>query len=164
MKIRIKPAREELAATLEQANAEAAAQSDEAENKTDGAENAAEGDSDFEQFLLQFPDADAEQALIAAIKSGDYRRGCFTRAYVRNLKEQLDAANAKLADDDALADLAINSEKAAEKVVLAYLRSIAEKGANRPYTGGTAPEVQRKTPATIREAGKLAGDIFANVR
>ena len=66
----------------------AAAADGECENDAASTEEIMPEASDFEEFLKQFPDADAEETIKGVIESGDFKKGGFTRQYVKSLKQE----------------------------------------------------------------------------
>ena len=106
--------------------------------------------SDFEEFLKQFPDADAEETIKGVIESGDFKKGGFTRQYVKSLKQEAER-------------LKMENKAVSEEIVKAYLMKISEnKKAVKKRINGIAPAVPPIKPRTVSEAGKLANEIFVN--
>ena len=131
----------------------------EGEQKTQEAIEAA-GESDFEKFLKQVPDAEAGTVIEDVLKSGDFSEGCFTRQYVRALKDKIEALKRETTEE-AVVEKALESKAASEAVVREYLKNIAAVQAKlRKSPAGSAPVVPPARPKTISEAGILASDIF----
>lgn len=126
-------------------------------------EHAAHGEqmTDFEEFLLQFPEADAEGVIEGAVSSGDFAKGTFTRQYVRSLRDKIAALEAKVEDEEFITQKALESKEASEAIIKEYLRQIAKtKAGHRVIAASSAPAVPPSRPRSIAEAGMLAGDIF----
>ncbi|MBQ9482262.1 MAG: hypothetical protein IJU84_08870 [Clostridia bacterium] len=119
--------------------------------------------TEFEKFLEQFPDADAEKTVRRAIKSGDFAEGCFTRQYVMSLKDEIAALKEETSSEEIITRKALASGKVTEAVVKEYLKAVAaaQPQIRRTPKGG-APVLPPSKPKTIAEAGALAGDIFKN--
>ena len=138
------------------------------EEQTDAADNAeikpaAENATEFEKFLEQFPEADAEAAVKGAIKSGDFSKGCFTRGYVRALRDEVAALKEENNSEEAIIKKALASGKVTEAIVKEYLLIAARNQAKfKAAPKGYAPVLPPLKPKTIAEAGVLAGDIFKN--
>ena len=141
--------------------AEIAPQKGEVEQEKPAADKAVE--TDFEKFLNQFPEADANSVVKGAIESKDFTEGCFTRQYVRSLKSQIDELKAENESEEAITQKALASGKVTETIVKEYLKAVAAKqSAIRNAPVGRAPVVPPAKPKTFGEAGVLAGDIFKN--
>jgi len=121
----------------------------------------AEEPSDFEQFLKQFPEADAEAVVKGAVAAGDFKRGGLTREYVRSLRGEIAALKEENSSEEAIAAKALASDKVTEEIVKAYLKGIkGVKDKQPPKIVGEAPKTPPSRPKTIAEAGLMAGDIF----
>lgn len=124
---------------------------------------AIEGDreGEFEAFLKQFPQADHNLVVKGVITNGDYSAGSFTREYVRQLKAEIDALKAENSSEEAITQKAMASGKITEAIVKEYLKAIsASVNALPPVADGYEPVLPPSKPKSIREAGKMAGDIF----
>ena len=119
--------------------------------------------SDFEEFLKQFPDADAEETIKGVIESGDFKKGGFTRQYVKSLKQEAERLKRENDSEEVLVKKAMENKAVSEEIVKAYLMKISEnKKAVEKRINGIAPAVPPIKPRTVSEAGKLANEIFVN--
>ena len=120
-------------------------------------------EGEFEKFLEQFPEADAKTVVKGAVKNGDFSKGCFTRQYVRALREEIEALKEENASEEAVTKKALASGKVTEAIVKEYLKAIIHSQAQmRNLPKGNAPVLPPSKPKTITEAGVLAGDIYKN--
>lgn len=121
-------------------------------------------DSEFEQFLKQFPEADADSIVKGVVSGGDFKRGNFTREYVRALRAKVSALEEENSSEEAITQKALKSEKATEAIVREYLKSVsgAHMTAAPSVKGGGSPALPPSKPKSIGEAGILARDIFQN--
>ncbi len=120
-------------------------------------------ETDFENFLKQFPEADAQKAVEGAISSADYKKGGFTRAYVRSLREKISSLEQQANNDEVIISKALASGKVTDAIVKEYLKAVASnQPTNRPVFSSASPSLPPSKPKSIIEAGALAGDIFKN--
>jgi len=117
--------------------------------------------TDFDSFIEQFPEADAASVVRGVVTSGDFALGGFTREYVKQLKAEIDTLKEEAASEEIITKKAMENGKITEAIVKEYLKAISDASrALPPITEGYEPVVPPSRPKSIREAGKMAGDIF----
>ncbi len=117
--------------------------------------------SDFEEFLAQFPEADAETVIKGVIETGDFKKGGFTRQYVRALKAEAEKIKNECNSEEFLIKKARENKAVSEEIIRDYLKQISEDGKKVIKTvKGASPVLAPLKPKTVAEAGKLANDIF----
>ena len=118
--------------------------------------------TDYEAFISQFPDADAEAVVKRAIEQGDFKAGGLTRQYVNGLKAEIDELKKQSSSEEALIERARNNGRVTEAIVREYLTAVATANQNaKPKVVGAAPVMPPARPRSIAEAGALANDIFS---
>ena len=132
-----------------------------AKENSKGTENKEDKITDFESFLSQFPEADAESVVKGAIEMGDFKKGAFTRQYVRSLKERISALERENSDENVLIKKATENGKVSESIIKDYLVAIKN---SMPKTKvsitGSAPVMPPAKPKSIEEAGALASAMM----
>jgi len=117
--------------------------------------------TDFESFLSQFPEADAESVVTGVIEMGVFKKGAFTRQYVRALKERISTLERENSDEDLLIKKATENGKVTESIIKEYLVAIKN---SMPKTKvsitGSAPVMPPAKPKSIEEAGALASAMI----
>ncbi len=117
--------------------------------------------TDFEEFLKQFPEADAEKTIKGVIESGDFRKGGFTRQYVKSLREDVERLKRENDSEEVLIKKARENKAVSEEIVKEYLMRVSEnKKALKKRINGVAPAMPPAKPKTVSEAGKLASEFF----